>query len=117
MNARGTLENRFLHDEILPGVQRVSAMFTDLKFKVRGPIAPKNKVIVLAVDDASLDMLGRWPWSREKTAAAIDAALQFGAKTVGLDIVFSEPDIRVPTALVEELKGKRLDDIASKYET
>lgn len=49
----------------------------------------KTPVVVVAIDDASLRLLGRWPWSRALHAELITQLQQ--ARAVGLDVVFAEP--------------------------
>lgn len=51
---------------------------------------PPNEIAIVAVDEKSVNELGRWPWTR-KTTAELIARLE-SAKTVALDIVFSEPE-------------------------
>ncbi len=57
----------------------------------RGPRPPQPDVAVVAIDAASVDRLGRWPWPRDVVAAVLDAVAAAGARTVALDVVFSEP--------------------------
>lgn len=48
-------------------------------------------VVIVAIDDASLATIGRWPWPREVHARLIDRLREAGAAGVALDVVFSEP--------------------------
>src|SRR3954464_8024477 len=34
--------------------------------------APSERIAVIAIDDASVNNIGRWPWSRDKHAKMID---------------------------------------------
>lgn len=52
---------------------------------------PGNRISVLAIDDQSIDNLGRWPWPRDILASMIDKLHNAGAKVVGLGIFLSEP--------------------------
>jgi adenylate cyclase len=98
---RGKLENTFLREKVFPRLRSVSSVFLDQKFRLRGPEPVKNKIVIVDVDSASIDALGRWPWHRDMIAAVIDTIFSYGAKTVGLDVVFSEPDRRVPDELAK----------------
>lgn len=51
-------------------------------------------IVIVAIDEESLSRLGRWPWPRQFHAEAIDRLKADGAKVIGLDIMFSEPDTR-----------------------
>lgn len=113
----GNLTNRFLRENVFPSVRVVEGWFTNTKFKLRGPQPPKNKIVVVEVDNNSIAQFGRWPWHRDYTAFLIDKVFEAGAKVVGLDIVFSEPDVRVPEALAEELKKAKLGHLVNQFET
>jgi adenylate cyclase len=95
MGYEGDLQNRFLRNTLFPTLRSIEGFFTNMKFRARGPQEAKNKIVVIEIDDASLEREGRWPWHRDKTAKLIDNAFKAGAKAVGLDIVFSEPDERI----------------------
>jgi CHASE2 domain-containing sensor protein/signal transduction histidine kinase len=58
------------------------------------PVA--DDIIIVAVDEKSLDTLGRWPWSRQVHAKLVDRLTQAGAKAIVLDILFAEPDRNDP---------------------
>lgn len=57
-----------------------------------------GQVVILAIDDASLQQLGRWPWSRHRHAALLDRVTAARPKAVGFDILFSEPQADDPAA-------------------
>lgn len=69
----------------------VEEVATDLMMRVRGPIPPDPRVVVCAVDTASLARFGRWPWRRTRIAELIDRLKAAGARVIALDVVFSEP--------------------------
>jgi adenylate cyclase len=73
-------------------------------FLARGPVSPgASQVVVVAVGERSLDRLGRWPWPRGRLAELVSAITSRGAKVVGLDIGFFEPDQRYPAEAVEAI--------------
>lgn len=61
------------------------------RFQLRGPQAPGGDVVVLAIDDATLDALGQWPLSRAVLAEALDLLAADGARVVAFDLLFSLP--------------------------
>jgi adenylate cyclase len=113
----GRLENAFLREKVAPNLSWVRNQFTDWKFKLRGAQPPTAKIVIVEVDSPTIDAVGRWPWHRDAMAMLIDKTFEAGAKVVGLDMVFSEPDPRVPEGLAEFLKGKELGGIAAQFET
>ncbi len=53
---------------------------------------PNSDIVIVTVDDRSLDSLGRWPWPRQLHAEFIDKLTEARVKAIGLDILFIEPD-------------------------
>jgi adenylate cyclase len=49
---------------------------------------PLDKIVIVGVDDKSLQSIGRWPWSREKFIDLLDN--MDGAEVIGFDIGFYE---------------------------
>lgn len=54
--------------------------------------APAQDIVIVAVDDASLQAIGRWPWKRAIHAQALKQIQQAGPKSVMLDLLLSEAD-------------------------
>jgi len=53
---------------------------------------PGDQLRLVAIDDASLDTVGRWPWPRRRMAEAVDEVRIAGAKAVAFDVLFLEPE-------------------------
>jgi serine/threonine-protein kinase len=53
--------------------------------------APSEKIAVIAIDKASLDNIGRWPWSREVMADMVDKLAAAKAKVIATTVFYSEP--------------------------
>ncbi len=66
---------------------------------------PSDKIAVVAIDDKSIQNIGRWPWPRDVHAQMIDRLKQGGAKTIGNTILYSEPQIDPGLAKINELIG------------
>ena len=64
----------------------------DMRFKLRGPRQPSPTVVIVAIDQKSQDVLGRWPFPRRYFAEAVDFVHQAGAKVIAFDINFPQPD-------------------------
>ncbi|MDI1300071.1 CHASE2 and HATPase_c domain-containing protein [Methylotenera sp.] len=50
-------------------------------------------IVIVAIDEASLKSIGRWPWSRNVHADLVNKLKQEQARVIGLDIIFSEPEL------------------------
>ena len=117
LGVEGRIENATLRNTVLPMLKRVSTVFTDMKFHFRGERAPKNKIAVVEIDDASIEQIGRWPWHRDALGLLIDQTFKAGAKAVALDIVFSERDERVSDDLQKILVQNNLGNLKEQFET
>ncbi len=63
---------------------------TDAMFAARGESPAPDDVVIVAVDEKSVNALGRWPWPRKKTALLVGALKP--ARVAALDMVFSEEE-------------------------
>ncbi len=54
---------------------------------------PLDRVAVIAIDDASIANLGRWPWPRDRLAKMTDLLAAGQAKVVANTIFFFEPQL------------------------
>ncbi len=77
----------------------------DLRFLLRGVEKPSGKVVIVAVDDKSLETRGRWPWPRSQIAQLIAILYEHRAKAVGVDFLFTEPEVRPELSRIRELIG------------
>jgi len=68
-------------------------LFYDLRMQARGEQLSDAPIVLLTVDDSSVEHIGRWPWSREKIAKIVTEMLRHGSRVIGFDIVFSEPQV------------------------
>src|SRR5262249_51230814 len=76
----------------------------DLRFLSRAPLQPSPAVVLALVDEKSLETEGRWPWPRSKMAALVHSLSQDGAKVIGMDIGFLEPEENPQLALLSQVK-------------
>jgi len=61
-------------------------------------------VVVVAIDDKSIGRLGRWPWPRERLAQLVNILSKGGAKVIGFDLIFSEPEVPYELRKIKNLK-------------
>lgn len=76
----------------IPILDLVELKTYDLRLLSRGYLSPSPKISIVLVDEKSLTTEGRWPWPRSKFAALVDALSHDGARVIGFDIGFLEPD-------------------------
>ena len=65
---------------------------------------PGDDIAIIAIDDTSLDNIGRWPWARTVHAEMIDKLAAAGARAVGFTILLSEPQIDPGLQLIRQLR-------------
>lgn len=70
--------------------QAVEGRLWDLKFRLRGPVAPHPDVVVMTIDERSAQAWGQWPWSRRHFAAALERLADANVAAVGLDVTFTD---------------------------
>ena len=68
---------------------------------------PRNpQVTVVALDEASLEAHGQWPWPRDRVAELVTRLFEhYGARALVFDIVFAEPDRSDAPALRARLEA------------
>ncbi|MBN2781853.1 MAG: adenylate/guanylate cyclase domain-containing protein [Campylobacterales bacterium] len=74
----------------------------DYMFKLRGPIKDSGNVVIVDIDEKSLNKLGQWPWSRDKVAKIIENLTLAEVAVIGLDIVFAEQDQSSPAKVLKD---------------
>ncbi len=59
-----------------------------------------DPLVIVDIDDRSLELVGQWPWSRTTLARLTDQT--YAAAALGFDIVFAEPDRTNPRNLIDQ---------------
>ena len=99
--------------EIIPSntLERLDIFFYDLRVRVQQPkLDPR--VVIVDIDEKSLNEIGRWPWSRNVFADIIDNLTDYyQVRAVGFDIQFSEPDLSSGYTTLEALSKNELKDV------
>jgi adenylate cyclase len=73
----------------------------DLFQVIKPRVAAQRPVVIVDIDEASLQKLGQWPWPRTRVADLIGRLTKLGAVAIGFDVVFAEAD-RLSPALAAE---------------
>lgn len=56
------------------------------------PVNPDPGVALVDIDEASIAVLGQWPWPRDVMAQIVNQLGQMGAAAIAFDMIFSESD-------------------------
>ncbi len=76
-------------------LRRVDHLVHDQAMRWRA-LAPSQDIAIIAIDDASIAAIGRWPWRRALHAQVLRAVSAQAPRAVALDILFGEPDADYP---------------------
>ncbi|MFT4551887.1 MAG: class 3 adenylate cyclase/CHASE2 domain-containing sensor protein [Chlamydiales bacterium] len=99
----------------------------DAFFVTRGPKKPSGDVVIVDIDQYSLETVGQWPWPRSESARVVRNLQEDGARVICFDIVYAEPgrysmkdwvgrldatgiDMLFPGATLEESKASIKDE-------
>ncbi len=85
-------------------IQAITNYSYDLLLKEVHDPPKTDKVVIIDIDDASLESIGQWPWSRYVVAQLNDKLLEAGSSVVVYDIVFAEKDRTSPQMITSNLK-------------
>lgn len=91
-----------------PLIQKTSLFldnaFYDLKLRYfYKPLDKKTPIAIIDIDDKSLAVEGRWPWSRKKLADLVSKLYELNATVVAIDILFAEPEKNLVNEVMEKL--------------
>ena len=74
-------------------VDRLDNFIYDVRLRATLPRTLDPRIVIVDIDDASLQQMGQWPWSRDKLARLTTELLRRQqAAVLGFDVVFAEPD-------------------------
>ncbi len=84
----------------------------DFLFKVRGEREVNPNIVIIEIDDKSIEEFGRWPWTRGYHAALLEILNNNKPKAITFDIIFSEPQFEHPEEdQLLAYASKKLDNV------
>ncbi|MBI2956008.1 MAG: CHASE2 domain-containing protein [Acidobacteria bacterium] len=81
----------------------------DQRFRWRGAAAAAPDIVIVAIDQATLERLGSWPFSRRHHARLIERLAADGAAVVAFDINFPKPEEKSGIELVRRARQDYLE--------
>lgn len=93
--------------------------FSLLAFDIFQRAAPREApedppVVIVDIDEHSLEEIGQWPWPRTVVAQLLDKLGAAGAAVVAFDVLFSEPDRTSPQMLLRLLTERGASEADAK---
>ncbi len=84
-------------------IEQFRASIFDTYQRVKPRAFRSSQLRIVAIDEASLQAAGQWPWERRTLAQLIDRLREMGAAAIGLDMMFLEPDRTSPALMFGRL--------------
>jgi adenylate cyclase len=76
-----------------------------------------DRIVILDIDEKSLQEIGRWPWPRDVMARIVDKLFDdYRIGIVGFDVVFAEADYSSGIRVLDEMAKKELRQAAGFQE-
>ena len=97
-----------------PLLPRLEGFAYDMRLKATLPGTTDPQVVVIDIDESSLQRLGRWPWSRDKLARLTTQLFRrYGVRAIGFDILFAEADLSSGISVLDRLSARELKSDAA----
>ncbi|MBI4657073.1 MAG: CHASE2 domain-containing protein [Elusimicrobia bacterium] len=98
------------------GIETAELKFYDFRSKISSREPAKSDIAIIKIDDESLSKIGRWPWPRSRISDLLVYLSSENAKpsVIGLNILFSEPEMNKEMEIAGFLKSKYLELVATK---
>ncbi len=84
-------------------IRQADRQIYDIYLRANAGGEPSPTPAIIDIDEPSLNAYGQWPWPRHLIADLIRKLYENGAASIGLDIIFAEPDRTSPVVIQETL--------------
>jgi adenylate cyclase len=82
-------------------INNIELRSLDARFRLRGPRPHDDRIVIVGIDENTLQKVGAWPIPRNAYAKMIDQLSAGGAKVIAFDVAFPTPE---KNSAVEALK-------------
>jgi adenylate cyclase len=106
-----------LHEADFPQsrfIQQLELLAYDARLRLFMPKTLDPRVVILDIDEKSLNVEGRWPWSRNKLAHMVKQLFErYQVRVLGFDVAFPEAD---PSSGLSTLEGMAKSELSANTE-
>ena len=96
----------------VPFITQLDNIIYDARLQVTMPRGVDQRIVILDIDEKSLQEVARWPWPRDVMARLVDKLFgKYQMAIVAFDVVFPEVDHSSGIRALEELAQGRLKDV------
>jgi adenylate cyclase len=90
----------------IPYIRQIEDILYDTRVRLSAPGGVDDRIVIVAIDENSLQEHGHWPFSREKFARLMENLAGYGAAVVSFDVLFAERDESADLIRLRELAGQ-----------
>lgn len=73
-------------------IDSLELKFYDVMLNLKVDPGAPSEIVLVDIDEDSIEKLGRWPWPRSLLAQGIDKINRGEAKVIGFNLILSEPE-------------------------
>jgi adenylate cyclase len=84
-------------------VNDIQEQIYDTQVRLTAPGGKDPRIVIVAIDEESLQREGHWPWTREKLALLVRKMFDYGVVVTGFDVVFPERDESIDLLTLKSL--------------
>ncbi len=93
-------------------ITQLDNIIYDTRMRLTMPNTVDPRIVILDIDEKSLQQVGRWPWPRDVMARLIDKLFdEYGVALVGFDVVFAEADYSSGIRALDELAQNQFKQV------
>jgi adenylate cyclase len=93
-------------------ITQLDNIIYDARMRLTMPRTVDPRIVILDIDEKSLQQVGRWPWPRDVMARLVDKLFdKYGVALVGFDVVFAEADYSSGIRALDEMAQNQLKQV------
>ncbi len=104
----------------VPYIDQVENLLYDTRVQLSAKGGIDDRIVIVAIDEASLKRHGHWPFTREKFADMMNNLWSYGASVVVFDVLFAErdesSDVRLLRSLAEQEGDQAFREKLDRFE-
>jgi adenylate cyclase len=101
----------------VPFITQLDNIIYDARLQVTMPGGVDERIVILDIDEKSLQEVARWPWPRDVMAEIVDKLFdKYQVAIVAFDVVFAEADHSSGLRALEQLAQGELKDVPAFHQ-
>ena len=86
-------------------LQNIEQSSLDLRFEMRGKRAHDDRIVIVGIDEKTLQQIGSFPLPRKSYAALVNQLSAGGARVIAFDVTFPVPESNSAVEALQKLKN------------